>query len=53
MSGEDTRAGPLRSVCDATERASAVIAGACIAAIVAITVIAVWYRYARPTKLPI
>lgn len=45
MSGEDTRAGPLRAVCDATERASAIAAGACIAAIVAITVIAVWYRY--------
>jgi TRAP-type C4-dicarboxylate transport system permease small subunit len=45
MSPPPERAGPLRALCDATERMSAVAAGACIAAIVAITVVAVWYRY--------
>jgi TRAP-type C4-dicarboxylate transport system permease small subunit len=45
MSPPPERAGPFRALCDATERMSAVAAGACIAAIVVITVVAVWYRY--------
>lgn len=45
MAPETSRAGPLRTVCDVTDRAAAVAAGGCIAAIVAITVVAVWYRY--------
>lgn len=45
MSPPPERAGPLRAVCDVTERIGAVAAGACIAAIVVITVVAVWYRY--------
>lgn len=45
MPPDDKSSGPLGAFCALTERASAVIAGACIAAIVAITVIAVWYRY--------
>ncbi|WP_439573930.1 TRAP transporter small permease [Phreatobacter sp.] len=45
MAPETSRPGPLRAVCDATDRAAAVAAGACIAAIVVITVVAVWYRY--------
>jgi TRAP-type C4-dicarboxylate transport system permease small subunit len=45
MSPTAEKAGPLRAVCDVTERASAVAAGGCIAAIVLITVVSVWYRY--------
>lgn len=45
MEPESRRAGLLSTVCDMTDRAAAMAAGACIAAIVAITVVAVWYRY--------
>lgn len=42
---------PLRRVCDATEAVSRWLIGAGIAAIVAITLVSVWYRYVLNSPL--